>query len=68
MRSQREGRYIANPLGLNGHDYCMSEGDFGGEKRMGQCYNDLECVATGGINSGYCEHQPGSNIMVDILL
>ena len=34
-----------------GHDDCVTVLKVGGERRVGQCYNDLECVAGGGIPS-----------------
>ena len=55
---------FSNPLGLAGHDPCVSEGELGGEPRVGQCYNELECLASGGVAAGYCPDGPGSNILV----
>ena len=59
---------FSNPLGLNGHDLCVSEAGLdpvlGGEARVGQCYNELECLASGGMAAGYCPDGPGSNILV----
>ena len=59
---------FGNPLGLSGHDACVSDDRldavFGGERRLGQCYNELECLASGGIAAGYCPDGPGSNILV----
>lgn len=61
-------RVFSNPLGLAGHDPCVSEAGLepvlGGEARVGQCYNELECVASGGLAAGYCPDGPGSNILV----
>ena len=66
--SSREPRVFSNPLGLGGHDSCVSEAGLeavlGGEARVGQCYNELECLASGGISAGYCPDGPGSNILV----
>ena len=66
--SSREPRLISNPLGLAGHDLCSSEAGLeavlGGEARVGQCYNELECLASGGLAAGYCPDGPGSNILV----
>ena len=61
---ERESRLLSNPLGLSGHDWCQSQGKVGGEERLGVCYNELECVASGGIISGYCEPPVGGNILV----
>ena len=61
---------FSNPLGLAGHDPCVSEAGMepmlGGEARVGQCYNELECVAMGGLAAGYCADGPGSNILVSL--
>ena len=66
VRTARQGRFIGNPLGLNGHDSCISASEFGGETRVGQCYNEIECIASGGVPSGYCSYGPGANILVSI--
>ena len=55
---------LSNPLGVSGHDACTSEGEVEGERRVGQCYNELECVASGGVAGGYCRAGPGSSILV----
>ena len=55
---------LSNPLGVSGHDACTSEGAVAGERRVGQCYNELECVASGGVAGGYCRAGPGSSILV----
>ena len=59
---------MSNPLGLNGHDACVSDNLFAGEQRVGQCYNELECIASGGLVGGYCPYGPGSNILVKIIV
>ena len=45
---------FSNPLGFYGHEACRSNLKIGGEHRVGECYNELECVAQGGIIGGYC--------------
>ena len=62
--SQREGRLISNPLGLSGHDWCQSSSPVGGSLRLGRCYNEVECVATGGAIAGYCTPPLGGNILL----
>ena len=47
--SARSGRVLSNPLGLFGHTACQSDSDM-----TGLCYNELECLASGGSISGYC--------------
>jgi len=59
----RQARQLSNPFGISGHDACVSEADFAGEKRIGQCYNEIECLASGGQISGYCSYSFGSNIL-----
>ena len=59
----REGRLLSNPFGVAGHDWCTANLP-GQEERRGQCYNELECLATGGQIQGYCEAPVGSNILV----
>ena len=61
---ERRGRVLSNPLGVSGHDACTSEGAVAGERRVGECYNELECVASGGVAGGYCRAGPGSSILV----
>ena len=63
----RQARLLSNPLGLSGHDACLSETEIAGEQRIGQCYNELECLASGGQISGYCQYGVGSNILVLII-
>ena len=67
MEVSRQARQLSNPFGISGHDACVSEADFAGEKRIGQCYNEIECLASGGQISGYCSYSFGSNILVDYL-
>ena len=62
--SEREARLLSNPLGLSGHENCQSNGLVGGDVRLGVCYNELECLASGGIISGYCQSPVGGNILV----
>ena len=58
---------MANPFGVNGHESCVSDGEVAGERRVGQCYNEIECVTgVGGVLTGYCDHGPGSNILVSL--
>ena len=59
----REGRLLSNPFGVSGHDWCRA-GLAGEEERRGECYNELECLATGGQIQGYCHPPVGSNILV----
>ena len=57
---ERESRLLSNPLGLSGHDWCQSQGKVGGEERLGVCYNELECVASGGA-----QNTSGKTLLVD---
>ena len=52
----REGRFLgfSNPFGFYGHEACVSDLEIGGEQRVGSCYNEIECVAMGGVIRGYC--------------
>ena len=52
----REGRFLgfSNPFGFYGHQACVSDLEIGGEQRVGSCYNEIECVAQGGVIGGYC--------------
>ena len=54
--SEREGRILgfSNPFGFYGHEACVSDLLIGKEHRVGECYNEIECVAGGGIIGGYC--------------
>ena len=48
---------------MSGHDSC-SASLAGQEEKIGQCYNELECIASGGQIQGYCQAPVGSNILV----
>ena len=52
----REGKFLgfSNPFGFYGHEACVSDLEIGGEQRVGSCYNEIECVAQGGVIGGYC--------------
>jgi len=50
----RQPRFINNPFGLMGHEYCVSTEEVAGVHRVGQCYNEIECLAMGGTIAGYC--------------
>ena len=53
LRCDRTGRLLSNPLGLFGHNTCVSDSSGSGSSQ-GLCYNELECLAGGGTISGYC--------------
>ena len=67
----RQGRVLSNLFGVLGHAPCSSSDESGDEQmvgpsmqvavdnpnptQVGQCYNEVECLAMGGSVAGYCE-------------
>jgi len=56
VAARREGRILSNPFGLLGHTACSSD-ESGDGQAVGQCYNEVECLAMGGSVAGYCQQQ-----------
>lgn len=54
LQDARSGRLLSNPLGLFGHSSC----EVSGSSMSGLCYNELECISSGGKIQGYCSPAP----------
>jgi len=50
---------ISNPFGILGHNPCKSTINVGGEKRVGECTNESECILRYGVPGGYCKNYEG---------
>merc|ERR1711935_1071947 len=59
VAATRQGRVLSNPFGILGHAPCSSSDESGDEQTVGQCYNEVECLAMGGSVAGYCQQQWG---------
>jgi len=62
VAAKREPRILSNPLGLLGHRACASRDENGDAQAVGQCYNEVECLAMGGTVAGYCEREWGESL------
>jgi hypothetical protein len=54
VQDGRSGRLLSNPLGVFGHSSCVVPGS----SVSGLCYNELECISSGGKIQGYCSPSP----------